>query len=127
MTVTATATQDLTDISHQLLTAIRGRDPNTLDRVLHGEFVQINEAGVRTKRDAFITAVVTSAYDISDLSFDFLSVDVIGDTGVVCGVQRAVVRLPGGENLTGRSVFTDVFVRNASGWQLRLATSADLA
>ncbi len=126
MTVTATHTQELTDISHRLLTAIRGRDPNTLDRVLHGEFVQINEAGVRTKRDAFITAVVTSGDEISDLSFDFLSVDVVGDAAVVCGVQRAVIRLPGGENLTGRSAFTDLFVRGASGWLLRVATSADL-
>ena len=126
MSVTTTDTQELTDISHTLLTAIRGRDPNTLDRLLHGEFVQINEAGVRTRRDAFITAVVASDYDFSDLKFDSLSVDVFGDTAVVCGVQRAVVRISGGENLTGRSAFTDVFVRSTSGWLLRIATSADL-
>lgn len=127
MSVTANDTQELTEISHQLLTAIRGRDANALDRLLHGEFVQINEAGVRTKRDTFITAIATSSFEITALSFDFLSVDVFGDTAVVCGVQRAVVRLESGEEVTGRSAFTDVFVRHLNRWVLRLATSADLA
>jgi ketosteroid isomerase-like protein len=124
--MSAIDTQDLTEISHQLLTAIRGRDANTLDRLLHGEFAQISEAGVRTKRDAFITAIATSI-EITALSFDFLSVDVFGDTAVVCGVQRAVVRLQSGEEITSRSAFTDVFVKNLNRWLLRLATSVDLA
>lgn len=126
MSVTETETRELIDISHRLLAAIRGRDPNTLDRVLHGEFVQINDAGVRAKRDSFITAVVTSAYEIRALSFDVLSVDVFGDTAVVCGVQRAVVTLQSGEEVTGRSAFTDVFVKNLNRWLLRVAMSADL-
>jgi hypothetical protein len=69
---------------------------------------------------------VTSSYEITALSFDVLSVDVFGDTAVVCGVQRAVVRLQSGE-VTGRSAFTDVFVRHLNRWLLRLATSVDLA
>jgi len=125
--MSAIDTQELTEISHQLLTAIRGRDPNTLDRLLHGEFAQISEAGVRTKRDAFMTAIATSSFEITALSFDVLSVDVFGDTAVVCGVQRAVVRLQSGEEVTGRSAFTDVFVKSLNRWLLRLATSVDLA
>ena len=127
MSVTASHTRELTEISHQLLTAIRGRDSSALDRLLHDEFAQISEVGVRTTRDAFITAIVTSSYEIMSLSFDALSVDVFGDTAVVCGVQRAVVRLQSGEEVTGRSAFTDVFVKHRNGWLVRLATSVDLA
>jgi hypothetical protein len=51
---------------------------------------------------------------------------VFGETGVLCGVQRAAVRLASGEEVTGRTAFTDVFVKAGAGWQLRVATSADL-
>jgi Domain of unknown function (DUF4440) len=54
-------------------------------------------------------------------------VDQFDQTAVVCGVQRAQVRLPAGERVEGRTAFTDVFVRVADGWRLRLATSAELA
>jgi ketosteroid isomerase-like protein len=126
MNVTDTDASELTEISHQLLSAIRGRDASALDRLLHDEFAQINEAGVRTARDAFMTAIVTTSYEVVSLSFDFLSVDVFGDTAVVCGVQRAVVRLESGEEVTGRSAFTDVFAMHQNRWLLRLATSVEL-
>jgi hypothetical protein len=122
----ADAVLDLTHLSNTLLVAIRDRDRKSLDAVLHADFVQINDAGARTARASFIDAVVSAEVHIKELSFDFLSVDVFGDTGVVCGVQRAAVQLASGEDVTGRTAFTDVFVTSGAGWQLRLATSADL-
>jgi len=122
----ADAIRALTDLSYALLVAIRNRDRRALEGVLHADFVQVNEAGVRTPRDAFLDAVASADFHINELSFEFLSVEAFGDAGVVCGVQRAVVRLAGGDEVTGRSAFTDVFVTSGPGWRLRLATSADL-
>jgi hypothetical protein len=116
------ATAGLTTLSEQILTAIRTRDRASLDQVLHSDFVQINETGVRTSRAAFIDAV----FVIKELSFEFLSVDAFEHVGVVCGVQRALVTLAGGEDVTARTSFTDVFVRNGAIWQLRIATSSEL-
>ena len=122
----ADAVLELTHLSNTLLVAIRDRDRKALDAVLHADFVQINDAGVRTARAAFIDAIVSADFTITGLSFDFLSIDVIGETGVVCGVQRAAVRLASGEEVTGRAAFTDVFVKSGASWQIRVATSADL-
>jgi hypothetical protein len=118
------ATVVLTALSHRILTSIQTHDRGSLDQVLHADFVQINEAGVRTSRRAFIDAVTD--FQINELSFEFLSVDAFDDVGVVCGVQRAVVTLPTGEEVTARTSFTDVFVRNGAIWQLRIATSSEL-
>lgn len=118
------ATRSLTALSQQILTSIRTHDRASLDQVLHADFVQINEAGVRTSRRAFIDAVAN--FQINELSFEFLSVDAFDDVGVVCGVQRAVVTLSTGEEVTARTSFTDVFVRNGAIWQLRIATSSEL-
>jgi hypothetical protein len=120
------ATAGLTALSHQILTAIQTRDRASLDQVLHSEFVQINEAGVRTSRGAFIDAVVAADFAIKEFSFEFLSVDAFEQVAVVCGVQRALVTLVGGGDVTARTSFTDVFVRNGVIWQLRIATSSEL-
>ena len=109
-----------------MLTAIRTRDRASLDQVLHADFAQINEAGLRTSRAAFIDGVVAADFLIKELSFEFLSVDAFEHVGVVCGVQRALVSLAGGEEVTARTSFTDVFVRNGATWQLRIATSSEL-
>jgi hypothetical protein len=118
---------ELADLSHQLLAAIQHRDRAVLDAVLHPEFVQISEHGVRTVRAAFIDAVIDADFDILDLAFDSLAIDVFGDVGVAAGVQRGRVWLATGDEAAGRTAFTDVFVRENGRWLLRLATSADLA
>ena len=119
------ATAGLNTLSQQILTAIRTRDRASLDRVLHSDFVQINEAGVRTARQAFIDAV-SADIQIDELSFEFLTVDAFENVGVVCGVQRALVTLASGDHVTARTSFTDVFVRHGASWQLRVATSSEL-
>jgi len=121
------AQQELTDISHAILAAIRHRDRAALDAALHRDFVQINEAGVRTARAAFIDGVIDADFDILDLTFDSLAVDVFGDAGVAAGVQRGRVWLATGDEATARTAFTDVFVKEGGRWLLRVATSADLA
>ena len=120
------ARQELVDLSHQISAAILHRDRAALDAVLHPEFVQINEAGVRTARAAFIDAVCDSDLAITDLTFNHLSVEVFDQTGIVTGVQRARVRLANGDVVTGRTAFTDVFLKSGEAWRLRIATSADL-
>ena len=117
----------LTDLSHALLTAIRLPDRKALDSILTSDFVHVNETGARTAKDAFIAAIEAGGYEITQLSFEFLVVEPLADIGIVCGVQVAQVRLAGGEEVAGRTAFTDVFVRTGGGrWQLRMATSAEL-
>lgn len=121
------ARQELTDLSHQIAAAILHRDRGALDAVLHPEFVQINEAGVRTARAAFIEAVCDSDLVITDLGFDHLSIEVFDQMGIAAGVQRGRVRLANGDVVTGRTAFTDIFVPQGGTWLLRVATSADLS
>ena len=120
------ATAELTALSQQILTAIQGRDGNALGRLLHADFVHVNEAGVRTTHGAFVDAVVSADHRIRELSFEFLNVDTFADAGVVCGVQRAVVALASGEEMIARSFFTDLCIRSGANWQVRMATSSDL-
>jgi ketosteroid isomerase-like protein len=118
--------QELEQLSHEITDAIRTRNRPALEAVLVADFVQIDERGHRLGKEAFITAVETGEFQIEELRFESLSVEQFDETGVVRGVQGARVRLPTGERVEGRTAFTDVFVRAADGWRLRLATSAEL-
>jgi hypothetical protein len=118
---------ELERISYDLLDAIRTRDRERLDGFLAPDFVQVNDVGARLGKEAFISAIEAGDYRIEELAFEFLSVERLDRVGVVCGVQRARVRMPGGEEIVGRTAFTDVFVRGDDRWQLRIATSAELA
>jgi ketosteroid isomerase-like protein len=122
-------TQDtaLVDISHEILIAIQARDRASLERLLREDFVHIDEAGSRYGRAQFVAAIEGADYRIERLSFDSLSVEIVGDTAIVCGVQRGAVLLGGGQRVEGRTAFTDLFLRDASGWRLRLAASAELS
>ena len=119
--------QELEQISHAILEAIRTRNRPALEAVLVTDFVQIDERGQRLGKDAFIAAVEAGDFQIEALWFESLSIDQFDRTAVVCGVQRARVRLVDGQVVEGRTAFTDVFVRAADAWRLRLATSAELA
>jgi ketosteroid isomerase-like protein len=117
---------ELVRLSHELMDAIRTRNRTTLDDVLLPDFAQVDERGNRQGKEAFISAVEASEFHVERLTFETILVERFDRVGVVCGVQRAQVRLPGGEQVEGRTAFTDVFVQGASGWRLRLATSAEL-
>jgi hypothetical protein len=49
--------QDLKQLSHQLMDAIRARDRRALEAVLTADFVQIDELGHRLGKEPFIAAV----------------------------------------------------------------------
>ena len=118
--------EELEQLSHEIMDAIRTRNRRALEAVLVADFVQIDERDHRIGKEAFIAAIETGEFQIEELRFEWLLVDQFGQTAVVCGVQGARVRLPTGECVEGRTAFTDVFVRAADGWRLRLATSAEL-
>jgi ketosteroid isomerase-like protein len=120
-------TQELEQLSHEIVDAIRTRNRSVLEAVLTADFVQIDELGHRLGKEPFIAAIEAGEFQIEELWFESLSVEQFDETAVVCGVQRAQVRLPAGDGVEGRTAFTDVFVRTADGWRLRLATSAELA
>jgi hypothetical protein len=118
---------ELVRLSHEIMEAIRRRDRKALDEVLLPDFAQVDERGQRQGKEAFIAAVEAGEFQVEQLKCETLSVEPFDRVAVVCGVQWAQVRMPGGERVEGRTAFTDVFVRGATGWQLRVATSAELA
>ena len=118
---------ELVRLSHEILEAIRTRNRKALDDVLLPDFAQIDERGQRHGKEAFIAAVEGGEFQVEQLRFETLSVEHFDGVAVVCGVQWAQVRMPGGERVEGRTAFSDVFVHGETGWRLRVATSAELA
>jgi ketosteroid isomerase-like protein len=113
-------------ISHEILDAIREKNPLGLAHYLAEDFVHRTEKGVLTRRSEFLAAIAAAPFGIEMLTFESIVVDVFGAVALVSGVQSGQVRLQDGQLVQTRSAFTDLFLRSAASWCLQAATSADL-
>lgn len=84
------------------------RDTKALDRILADEFIETNQNG--HTRDKAQTIELWKSFSIGSLTTDTHQVRVHGDTAVVTGTQT--------ENGTERMLFTRIYVRVPTGWQL---------
>ena len=117
---------ELTEMSHRILDAIREKSADVLDAVLDDGFVHLFGPNGRQNKSAFIENVTQAAYTITEMGFDWLHVETQGNVGVAVGVQRARGQLPKGEPFTSVGGFTDVFRRTDDGWRLCFVHSIEL-
>jgi hypothetical protein len=84
------------------------RDVGTLDRILAEGFNETNQNG--NSRNKSQTLELWKSFGISSLTTDSFEVRIAGDTAMVTGAQT--------ESGWERMLFTRVYVRSGTGWQL---------
>jgi ketosteroid isomerase-like protein len=119
-------TQQILAIEHEVFEAIRTKNVEALSRWLADDFAYRSPGRAAQNRNAFLTGVAAIPGDILNVEAEEAAVKVVGPAVVVCGVQRAEVRLAGGETIISRVAFTDVFEHRPSGWKLVLAYGIEL-
>ena len=110
-------------LEDSVIDAIRRRDVAALETLVTEGFVLLGSDGSQTRREDFLRAAVEIPGEILELSALHLRARVVGDVGVLTGLQRARVRLPTGIEVDDVAFFTDVCVRAGSGWRMALAHS----
>jgi ketosteroid isomerase-like protein len=119
-------TEELTQLSHRILDAIRRKNSDVLEAVLDDTFAQVSSQNQRQTKREFVAAVTEATYTIDEIGFDWLRVECREEVGVAVGIQRARGHLPDGIEFLSVGAFTDVFRRTADGWRLWLAHSVEL-
>jgi ketosteroid isomerase-like protein len=105
--------------------AIRDKDAEALGDILAEDFVyRTPEAEVG--RADFLRDITALPGSIVSVEGTNQRVSVYGETAVLTGVQRAVVRTEDGVEHTGATAFTDIFVRRRGRWRLALAYGVEL-
>jgi len=117
---------DLRRAEGRLFAAIAARDLDALDAELTDDFVYTQIGVAEQDREAFLTAIRDMPFRILDLRGESLKARVVGDVGVLSGVQQAQVEMPDGTIVSGTTAFVDIFVMTANGWRLRHACSIEL-
>lgn len=110
----------LTDASHDIASAIAGRDTAALAAFLAPGFVYRIPGGDTLEAQAFLDNVRQIPGEILFVRVRQLQIDVEGDAAIVSGVQHAQVRIDGRAIDDVRS-FVDFFVRLEGRWVLRAA------
>jgi hypothetical protein len=110
-------------LEDSVIDAIRRRDAAALGALVTDGFVLVGSDGSQTRREDFLRAAVEIPGEILELSALHLRARVVGEMGVLTGLQRARVRLPTGIEIDDVAFFTDVCVRAGTGWKMALAHS----
>jgi uncharacterized protein DUF4440 len=110
-------------LEDSVIDAIRRRDAAALGALVTDGFVLVGSDGSQTRREDFLRAAVEIPGEILELSALHLRARVVGEVGVLTGLQRARVRLPTGIEVDDVAFFTDVCVRAGTGWKMALAHS----
>lgn len=116
---------ELLRVSEDVLQAIAAHDAHSLSHHLAADFVLLSGPS-RVDRHSFLEGVRNATFETVSATFDSIEVEVLGESGVVAGVQRVEVLLDGVQAVS-RAAFTDVFVYQEGRWLLRVASSAELA
>jgi len=106
--VSRSVENDVMKIDEAYRLAKLNRDVKALDRILADAFNETNQNG--TSRDKAETIELWKTFSISSLTTDTHQVRVAGETATVTGTQT--------EDRTERMLFTRVYVKGPSGWQL---------
>jgi ketosteroid isomerase-like protein len=125
-TMTRNPEDDLRRAEGRLFAAIAARDIEALDAELTDDFVYTQIGVADQDREAFLAAIRDMPFRILDLRGESLKARIMGDVGVLSGVQQAQVEMPDGTVVSGTTAFVDVFVMTANGWRLQHACSIEL-
>jgi ketosteroid isomerase-like protein len=119
--------QELLDIDREIMKAIGAKDAERLAPLLAEAFTLKTPGAPEMMRDAFLEAIAVLPGEILSIAGRESTPLVVGEVGIVSGVQVAQVRLADdGRIVTSQSVYTDVFERRDGQWRLRFAFSSEL-
>lgn len=109
--------QVLTKMENDWIEAALKHDPATVDRILADDFVAIGPGGRASTKTQIVDGTKPGGFTAEALSIDDVKVRVFGDTAVVTYGQSEKSQSQG-KDLSGRSVWTDVFVKKNGRWQI---------
>jgi ketosteroid isomerase-like protein len=112
------AEQELVELEHRFMAAVRDRDVDFLERHLGREFtLTTGRPGSEVRTRAEWLEITRARYEIDSFSFDELEVLPYGDAGVVRSRYRQSGRMDGDDRSVSY-LMTDVWVRRSADWQL---------
>jgi ketosteroid isomerase-like protein len=117
--------ETLLRLENEIMEAIRVKDAKRLEGKLADNFVY-RTLDADVSRADFLRNIAALPGNILSVEGASLRVSIYGETAVLTGVQHARVRMGDGSEQTGKTAFTDVFVRRRGQWLLVLAYGVEL-
>ena len=107
----------LTQMVHDWNDAVVKADVGPIERILADDFLATLPDGRVMSKRQHIEEVATGAYKVSEISTSTPDVRVFGDTAVVTFGEKETSRT-GKDDTSGRSLWTEVFVKRDGRWQV---------
>lgn len=112
---TALVTDELVELSHELVRAVQERQTERLALLLADEFSLDGAAGTLDR--AQLLEAAAGSYSIDEFAYDEIDTEVYGNTAVVVSRYRQMARI-GDRDASGDLRITDVWTRRDGRWQI---------
>jgi ketosteroid isomerase-like protein len=96
--------------------AIVTKNVKVLDRMMADDFSGVSASGAPYTKQEAISDVTSGYYKVEKMEMDNLKVRVFGDFAIATYYQNEKSNL-GGEERSGRYIFTDVWVNTGDDWK----------
>lgn len=113
----STARNEVESLEQRRLAAIGSGDVQAMAPLLADDYVHVNSTGRVIGKEKFLQSMAGRARETTRGPLTF---NVYGDTVVVLGEQNNRTEKPDGSVSTSSLIATQIFRRNADGWQLVL-------
>lgn len=112
----ASVEQQLVKLEHDMIDMIKKGDATALAPLLADDFMVVTPAGELLDKAAAVGVVKSGEYALESLEISDVKVRVYGDTAVVTylGDEKSTYK---GQDVSGQSRSTDVFIRRGGKWQ----------
>jgi uncharacterized protein (TIGR02246 family) len=117
---------ELISLERELANAVQAKDGATLTKLLVPEFQLLSPREKPAGREAFIQIVLGMPGKL-ELQFDRIEARVVGEVGVINGVQRARLVATDGRSIDDLQAFTEIAVLRNGRWRLAISHSAPIA
>jgi len=113
-------------LERDLFAAVQKKDMPALERMVAEEFLLRQQGQPDQDRKAFL-AGVQSIPGTLEVMGEGLDARVLGDLGIITGIQRSKAKFDNGRMVEDVQVFTDIVVFRDGRWQLAMTHSNTLA
>ena len=114
-------------IEQRRIAAMMAADINTLDELIDEQCTHIESNGTSRTKAAFLADVAKQKFSFDLFEIEENHIRIFGDTAIVTGTYRNIVRVRGNPNPIKHARHLRVYVHRDGGWKLVAHQATEIA
>ena len=125
--MTQSAENDVAAIEQRRINALKAADINALHEIMDEQCTHIESNGTPRTKAAFLEDVAKREFSFDLFEIEENHIRIFGDTAIVAGTYRNIVRVRGNPNPVKHARHLRVYVKRGGNWKLVAHQATEIA